>query len=86
MQTYGDLDLFPVRVVVPLILSMRITVNIKNVCVWDALEKNSRNILEQAPLKMRERPPDHFFSAPSGYKEMTMGEQLLKSMRRDEMR
>lgn len=78
MQTYGDLDLFPVRVVVPLVLSMRMTVNIKNMCVWDATEPSWKATLDQAPIEMRERPPDTFFAAPSGYQETSMEDQLRK--------
>ena len=74
MQTYGDLDLFPVRVAVPLMLSMRIGVNIKNICVWGATDKAALATCAKAPREMREPPPPSFFEAPAGYRKLSWEE------------
>jgi hypothetical protein len=72
---------YPCRVQIPLMLSMRITMNVKNICVWaskgtvvrDGLAKCSA----RAPEQMQKRPDDGFFRLPEGYRTVTM-EQCMK--------
>lgn len=82
METYGDLDLFPVRVVVPLMLSMRVSVNIKNICVWGAKDKTARATCAKAPAEMREPPPAEFFEPPPWYRKLTWEEAASQKQAR----
>lgn len=84
MRTYGDLDLFPVKVQIPLILSMRITVNVKNICVWSATSAEARATCAKAPAEMCTPPPANFFRAPEGYTRMSLEELNADKLKRRE--
>jgi hypothetical protein len=75
MSQYGDMDLFPVKVMIPLILSMRITVAVKHVCVWGDDGKDAAAARSKAPTEMRDLPAAAFFQPPPGYKAMTLEEK-----------
>ena len=74
MRTYGDLELFPVKIQIPIILSMRVTVNVKNICVWSADTADARCACAKAPPEMRVEPPLSFLRPPEGYSRMTLEE------------
>ena len=72
MQQYGDQELFPVKVQVPLLLSVRIMLHMKNICVWAASDKSAQATCAKAPQNMRTAPSPDFFCAPEGYTEMSL--------------
>lgn len=74
MQQYGDQELFPVKVQVPLILSMRIMLNVKSICVWAAHDAVAKATCAKAPENMRQAPELAFFQPPAEYTMMTMEE------------
>jgi hypothetical protein len=74
MQMYGDQDLFPVKIQIPLVLSMRITVNVKNICVWGSDGKAARATCKNAPASMQCPPQPAFFVPPEGYEAVTLEE------------
>ena len=82
MSMYGDLDLVPVKVVIPLIFSLRIMVNFKHICVWGEHTKEACAIRAKAPEDMRTCPPAEFFRPPPGYVEMSLEEKTAESKQR----
>lgn len=75
MQKYGDLDLFPVKITLPLILSMKITLNVKHICMWGASGADARKTCSKAPIADMRRPPaPSFFAVPDGYAEKSLEE------------
>ena len=75
MQKYGDLELFPVRVQVPLIFSVKITLNVKHMCMWHLSSTEAQKACSKAPLaSMRQPPPASFFAVPDGYTEKALEE------------
>ena len=74
MEKFGDLELFPVKVVVPLIVSLRATLAVQHICVWDNPGPAARRSRDAVPDDMKNPPSDDFFEPPPGYKQVLLGE------------
>jgi hypothetical protein len=73
MSQYGDLN--SVKVMIPLIFSMRITVAVNHVCVWGDDGKDAAAARSKSPQEMRDLPPPSFFQLPAGFEEMSSEEK-----------
>lgn len=83
-RKFGDLDQFPVKLQVPLVLSVRIAVRVKHLCVWGA--PRPRKASKHVPANLRERPPAAFFEVPQGYTLKHVTEILEASVKKAEAR
>eukprot|EP00892_Ulva_mutabilis_P007107 jgi/Ulvmu1/4769/UM020_0054.1 len=85
MEKYGDMDLFPVKVVVPLIVSLRATLTVQHICTWDSLGPAARRSRASVPEDMRHPPGDVHFEPPPGFRQISLdeieAEQRSKSMK-----
>lgn len=85
MEKYGDLDLFPVKVVVPLIVSLRATLVVQHICAWHAPGPAARRSRASVPEEMRDPPSDDHFEPPQSYRQVSLteieAEQRSKSMK-----
>lgn len=74
MEKYGDMDLFPVKVVVPLIVSVRATLAVQHICAWHTPGPGARRSRETVPDEMRIPPSEDFFEPPPGYRQILLEE------------
>lgn len=63
---------------IPLVLSMRATVSIKNVCVWADTSSRAASARAKAPPEMRTQPPPEFFQPPQDYSLMSLEEKTAE--------
>ena len=72
MEKYGSLQLFPVKVQVPLIMSLRATLHVKNILLWDG--KASGSVAAKG-IDQPKAPPDiEFWDPPAHYKHVSIDE------------
>lgn len=74
MEKYGDLELFPVKVVVPLIVSLRATLAVQHICAWHTPGPAVRRSRAAVPDDMKHPPSDDFFEPPPGYRQVLLDE------------
>lgn len=74
MEKYGDLDLFPVKIVVPLIVSLRATLAVQHICAWHIPGPAARRSRSAVPENMRSPPSDDFFEPPQEYRQISLDE------------
>lgn len=74
MEKYGDLELFPVKVVVPLIVSLRATLAVQHICAWHTPGPAGRCSRAAVPDDMQHPPSHDFFEPPPGYRQVLLDE------------
>lgn len=72
MEKYGSLQLFPVKVQVPLIMSLRATLHVKNILLWD--DKASKSAAASGTEQPRSPPGIEFWDPPASYKHVSIDE------------
>lgn len=80
MEKYGNLQLFPVKIQVPLIMSLRATLHVKNIQLWDAGQPSTSRrglaaVASGGSTGPISSPPGlEFWEPPVGYKHVSFDE------------
>jgi hypothetical protein len=74
MGKYGDLELFPVKIVVPLIMSLRASLAVQHICVWHSAGQAGERLRKGAPANMQTPPEATFFEPPAQYQHLSIDE------------
>jgi hypothetical protein len=78
MEKYGSLQLFPVKVQVPLIMSLRATMHVANIQLWSggpaSSSRRSHGQARNGAVQTVPPPEFDFWEPPAHYKLVTMDE------------
>lgn len=79
MEKYGNLQLFPVKIQVPLIMSLRATLHVKNIKLWgQGKPSTSRSMIRSGSVDtdggLNDYPANEFWEPPAGYKHVSIDE------------